>query len=146
MEKLLNECKSFFKSKGLRFTPQRKALIQEIASMNSHFDVDLVYAKLRDKNIDISKATIYRALPLLEQCGIIKEVTKIENKSYYEYSYQKGHHDHMICQKCGKIIEFHNKDIEELQYYICDDFNFTPHSHRLIIKGICSECRRDKDE
>lgn len=135
----------YLKNKGLRITQQRKKLLQEIARIDRHFDVDLLLSILKSRKIIISRATIYRTLPLLEEAGMIKEVTRIDNRIFYENVYQKKHHDHMICIECGKIMEFSNDKIEKLQDKICAEYNFRPDKHHLIIYGYCDKCERGKD-
>ena len=141
MKSLLNKCKKYFKANGLRFTPQREELLKTIFTVSTHFDVDFLHSQLKEKGVKVSKATIYRAIPLMKDCGVINDVTRIDNKDYYEFAYNRQHHDHMICTNCGSIIEFHNEKIEELQHYICDEHNFFPETHQLIIRGLCEKCR-----
>ncbi len=130
----------FLRLKGLKFTPQRQIIIEEIFAFHRHFDVEELFEKLRKSKKFISRATIYRLLPLLIENGLIKEAIRCENKITYEHIYGHKHHDHMICIKCGKVIEFRNEKIEELQSAICKKYGFMPVDHRLGIKGYCSRC------
>ena len=143
---MIDLCTTYIRNKGLRITSQRLKLLEEIANMEQHFDVDFIISIMKKKKIKISRATIYRTLPILQECGVIKEVTQIDNKIFYENVHNKKHHDHMICMKCGRIMEFSNDAIEDLQNKICVDYNFYPRIHRLIIYGTCSDCERSKND
>jgi Fur family ferric uptake transcriptional regulator len=71
---------------------------------------------------------------------LINETLHCREKVAYEKVYKKQHHDHLICINCGKIIEFYNEKVEELQNEICKINHFYPIEHRLGIKGYCKEC------
>lgn len=130
----------FLEQKGLKFTPERQAILREISSLHKHFDVDGLYEILGKNGKNISRATIYRTLPFLIECGLIKEALRGQPKITYEYIFGRSHHDHLVCVKCGKIIEFRNDKIEKLQEMVCRKYNFHPLEHRLGIKGYCKEC------
>lgn len=139
MKTIKKEIIDKLKEKRIKITNQRLNIIEEILKSKGHFEVeDLVY-KIKKKNIDASRATIYRTLNILKDLGYIVEVIKLNNKTYYEFA-NKEHHDHLLCLNCGKIIEFHDDEIEKLQNSICEKYNFKPVYHRLEIFGICEEC------
>ncbi len=142
MKDVYNICKMFFTGQDMRFTKQRRILLDCILSMDKHFAAECLYAEMMDGNEDVSKATIYRSLPVFERAGIIKQVMQDNKITYYELAYKKKHHDHLICANCGKIIEFNSKKLEDIQYEIYNKHNFVPTAHQLILKGICSNCRR----
>ena len=95
--------------------------------------------RIKEKNIPVSRATVYRTLNILKEMGLVNEVIKYRNKTIYEISL-KQHHDHLICTKCGSIIEFSEEEIEKLQDKICKEYGFKPETHRLEIFGICKNC------
>jgi len=130
--------RSYLRSKGLKFTPQRSFILEGIFSFRGHFNVDQLYEKLRR----ISRATIYRTLSLLVKSGLIEETFRCQDKTSYEYIFGREHHDHLLCIKCGKIIEFREDKIEKLQEEVCKRYGFTPIEHRLGIKGYCEECSK----
>ncbi|GAG53227.1 unnamed protein product, partial [marine sediment metagenome] len=92
--------------KGLKFTPARRTILKGAFSSHKHFDTDTLYEKLRAKGENISRATIYRTLPLLAESGLVKETLRCQGKVSYEHIFGHEHHDHMVCIKCGKVIEF----------------------------------------
>ncbi len=130
----------YLKSKDLKITPQRELILREIFSSHDHFEVDDLFVRLYGKSAHISRATVYRTLNLLVQGGFLREVISGERHSHYEHILGHRHHDHLVCLGCGKIIEFSNVSIEDLQDKVCKKHNFQPHSHRLQINGFCRNC------
>jgi Fur family ferric uptake transcriptional regulator len=129
----------YLKSKELKFTPKRRAILKEIFSFRGHFNVDQLYERLGRQ---ISRATIYRTLSLLVKSGLIEEIFRCLDKTSYEHIFGYPHHDHMLCIKCGKVIEFREDKIEKLQKAVCERYNFKSVEHRLVIKGYCRECAK----
>ncbi|RMA97270.1 Fur family transcriptional regulator [Hydrogenothermus marinus] len=138
------EFKKFIKEKGLKFTSQREKVLDEILNTKGHFEIEDIVQKIKNKNVNVSRATVYRTLNILKEIGIVTEVIKFNNKTIYEISL-KEHHDHLICTNCGKIIEFQEKEIEELQDKICEIYGFKPTFHRLEIFGLCKDCASKED-
>ena len=130
----------FLKSKELKYTSERKSIVKAMFSFYKHFDVEELFEKLRKQRNNVSRATIYRTIPLLIQSGLITETLRCQDKISYENIFNKKHHDHLLCVKCGKIIEFYNEKIEKLQDEVCRQHNFVPIEHRLGIKGYCEDC------
>ena len=136
--------KGYLRDKGLKLTPERQKILQEMLSTHHHFDVEELFEKLRQRGERISRATIYRTLPLLIENNIIKEAQRCQdNVIKYEHICGHDHHDHLICIKCGKIYEFKDEQIEKLQEKICRKYKFKATEHRLGIRGYCQKCRRD---
>ncbi|MEJ5172508.1 MAG: Fur family transcriptional regulator [Hydrogenothermaceae bacterium] len=138
IEKLLKE-------RGFKLTKQRIEVFNEILKKRGHFEIEDIVHLLRKKNLKASRATVYRTLNILKEIGLLKEVIKFGNKTYYEVG-TKDHHDHLICLNCGKFIEFHNDEIEKIQEKVCNEFNFKPVYHRLEIYGICEDCLNREDD
>ena len=130
----------FLKLKELKYTSERKLILKAIFSFHKHFDVEELFEKLRKQGNNVSRATIYRTIPLLIQSGLITETLHCQDKTSYENIFNKKHHDHLVCINCGKITEFYNEKIEKLQEEVCKQHNFTPLEHRLGIKGYCEGC------
>jgi len=137
----LKQIEESLSSKGFKITKQRKQILDFILKTKGHFEIEDIVYKMKKKNKDVSRATIYRTIGLLKELGFVEEVIKYDNKTIYEIA-GKGHHDHLICIKCGKIIEFEDKNIEKLQNKICKKYNFKPIYHRLEIFGVCEECQK----
>ncbi|MBN1700050.1 MAG: transcriptional repressor [Spirochaetales bacterium] len=132
--------KEYLRKRGLRYTPERKIVLQAILSIDGHFDVDDLYDWVRRHDESLSKATVYRAIPLFEEIGFLKESIRSEGRATYECAFGHEHHDHLVCVCCGKIIEFKDELIEELQQAVCRRYRFDAIEHKLSIRGYCSEC------
>ncbi len=133
--KAQNKFRDYLSKRELKFTPERKMILKTILSLHTHFDVDELYQELTQEKADISRATIYRTLPLLLNSGIIKQTLLCQDKSKYEYVFGHRHHDHMLCITCGQVIEFRDEQIEKRQAEVCKKYGFQPVEHRLGIRG-----------
>lgn len=132
--------KEFLEKKGVKFTKERAAVLKEVFSIHNHFDPDELLIKMRKKGIRVSKASIYRTLPLLLECGLVEQVEKIDKHAHYEHTFGHGHHDHLICIKCGRVISLFSEKLERLQEKLCKKENFRCVSHTLEMKGYCEKC------
>ena len=130
--------------RGLKFTYERKAIYDEVSHLKSHFDADSLYERFKHRGLRISRDTVYRTIPLLLESGVIQKSVGEGKREFYEQTNAKGHHDHMVCVRCGKIIEFKCDAIERLQEKICKDYNFQLifHDHRLF--GACRDCEKSE--
>jgi Fur family ferric uptake transcriptional regulator len=133
--------RKYLRGKGLRLTAERKEILQEIFSTHEHFDVEDLYDRLKQKSMNISRSTIYRAIPLLLDSGLIIEAMRCREHIYYEHIYGHKHHFHLVCIKCGKIIEFKDEVIKKEKEKICNKYNFKPTEYRFGIKGYCEDCQ-----
>lgn len=136
----------YLRAKGLKFTKERQLIAKELLSSRGHFDLDEFYVGLKKKGLKVSKASVYRTLPLLLESGLIKQVEKTDKHAHYELVYGSSHHDHMLCVSCGKVIEFYSKPLERLQDRLCEAEGFESISHTLEIMGYCSKCRTKKGD
>jgi len=132
--------KEFLEKKGLKFTKERVAILKEVFSNHGHFDLDDLLIKMRRKGVRVSKASIYRTLPLLLECGLVEQVERVDKHAHYEHTFGHGHHDHLICIKCGKVIALFSEKLERLQENLCKKENFRSVTHTLEIKGYCTKC------
>jgi len=132
---------SFIKKNGLKKTSVRHLLLDLIKKKSGHFDVEELLLGIKQKNLKVSRASVYRTLHLLVGAGLINKSLQRDGRTVYEYSSEKTHHDHMICVKCGKLIEFSDSLIEKHQKEICKKHKFVMTGHKLEIKGICSLCK-----
>ena len=130
--------KKVLKKEGLRFTKQRMAVWDEIKDSNEHHDADKIYENIKSKNLNVSRATVYRTLDILAKNKFIRKLDVGDGRIRYEAKISKDHHDHMICLETGKIIEFYNEEIERLQDTIAKKHGYKVirHSHQLFVKPI----------
>jgi Fur family ferric uptake transcriptional regulator len=125
----------------LKFTPERQTLLEEVLSNPEHFEAEQLLISLRQSGKRVAKATIYRTLPLLVDCGIIKQVQFGETLTRYEHTFGQSPHDHMVCLRCRRIIEFDSSEVLRLRDDLARQFGFEALSHRLQISGVCAQCR-----
>ena len=136
--------REYLKAKGLKFTKERELIFKEIFSRHGHFDPEGLYMEMRKKGLKVSKASIYRTLPLLLEGGLIEQVERTKKHAHYEHIFGQNHHDHMFCISCGGVIEFYSEALERLQNKICKVEGFESVTHTLEIKGYCRKCRKKR--
>ncbi len=136
----ISKFRAYIKAEGLRKTPERETIIEEIFSIHDHFDVDELFLRLRNKRKRVSKASLYRTIPLLIKSGLVKEVYFEDGHLHYEHVYGHKDHSHLRCNRCGRIIEFEDDEIGTLQKRIGKKYNFGVMVHRFELIGYCPEC------
>lgn len=141
MKAPLLHLENFLESRGMKLTRDRRAIINLILSTSDHFDADDLFIKMRLGGSNIAKTTIYRLLPHLLDCQIIQRVPSRAKSDCYEQALGTGHHDHLVCLKCGKMVEFASEKFEQAQTEICEIHGFEPVFHRVHIRGYCRECK-----
>jgi len=133
----------FLAHKNLRMTGPRRAIIEAVFSTDKHFTAEelLAWAQRRDKSV--SRATVYRTLPLLTASGLVREMDFGGDHQCYDPNYaEHPRHSHIICQDCGKIIEFESEKIDKLENHISRKLGFSVSAHRLQITAACEEFRK----
>jgi Fur family transcriptional regulator, ferric uptake regulator len=131
------------KEKGLRLTTERQKLLEVILSMQGHFSPEEVLSKVKTKKASVSRATIYRLLPVLVEAELIQQsLLSTEGQTHFEVTWNKAHHDHLICTSCHKIIEFQHNAIEVLQREVANKYGFILDHHVMELMGRCRDCRR----
>lgn len=134
------QARQYIRENGLRLTRVRSTILESVDECEGHFDADELYEVVRKKGARVSRATVYRTLPLLVKTGLIKETLRSGDRSRYEHALGHTHHDHLECIQCGKIVEFKVEEIETLQEKLCRRNGFTAVDHQLSIRGYCSAC------
>jgi len=141
---MLNEndiFKDYLQQFNLRWTPQRKLILDIFLKLSGHVHIDDIYSRVREQDPTIGIATLYRTMKLLVESGLA-EVHTFNDKTTYERLFQIRHHDHLICKVCDKTIEFEHQLIEKYQLEICERHGFTLKSHRMDLFGICKDCQK----
>ena len=134
---------SFLESKNLRLTAQRRAIINTVFNTEEHFTAEQLLGWARQKDRSVSRATVYRTLPLLTQSGLVREMDFGKDYKFYDPNYaDHPHHSHIICGDCEKIVEFESEKIERLECEISQKLGFSVKTQRLQITGACQTMKK----
>lgn len=127
---------------GLKNTPQRRLIVEVFFRSGKHLSTEELYEEVKAEDSGIGQATVYRTLKLLCDAGLAKELHFGETTARYEPIEDDSHHDHLICTVCGKNIEVMDEEIERRQEELARSCGFELTSHRMIMYGICGDCRK----
>jgi Fur family ferric uptake transcriptional regulator len=136
----------YLNSRNLKLTKEREAVLQQFFSHRGHMEAEELSHALRRKRKGASRATIYRTLDLLVESGIVRRVDLGRGHSHYELVLDHPHHEHMICLRCGKVIEFSDKAMERSLDRLCKRRGFEHDSHRFQIFGYCEKCKASEEQ
>ena len=131
--------------RGLRSTDQRRLIVETFFKAPNHISIEELLAQVRSQDSRVGYATVYRTLKLLTECGVAYERKFGDGLTRYELADEDhSHHDHLICVECGKIIEFEEPKIEELQEKIAERHGFLLQSHKHEMYGVCGDCQKKR--
>ena len=139
---VINVLKDIIKERGLKYSKQREVIFTTILNSKEHLNADELNAIISKKypDLKIGIATIYRALSFLEEVKLISSIELNSDGKKFETN-SKDHHDHIICVKCNKIIEFVSEQIEQAQVSVAKKNGFELLDHTMYLYGICKECQ-----
>ena len=124
-----------------RYTGQQRNMVHYIFARHNHFDADHLIDDMKRDGFAVSRATVYRTLGKLVDAGLLRRL-EVGPRMFYEHDYGYPQHEHLYCEKCGKMIEFQNSSIEASIRDVCQRHNFQTNGHTFIIRGTCAECNR----
>jgi Fur family ferric uptake transcriptional regulator len=131
----------FLAPRGLRLTGARRAIVEAIFERPGHFEIEELIQTLRVRGIRGSRATVYRIVPLLTEAGLIQQAVVTAELRSYERSLGREHHDHLVCSRCGKVIEFHEQLFDELEKKVAAQYGFRLEGHHHQLVGACPACQ-----
>lgn len=134
----LKEALETLKETGVRITPQRHAILEYLISSKSHPTADDIYKSLEGKFPNMSVATVYNNLRVFREVGLVKELTYGDSSSRFDFS--TSDHYHVICESCGKIVDFFYPGLDEVEHLAQHVTGFKVGNHRMEIYGVCPEC------
>lgn len=132
------------KKVGLKRTAQRETILQTFLETPRHLTTNDLFQLVGRKDPGIGFTTVYRTLKLLTGCGLAWEVDFGDGVARYEHQYNRQDHDHMVCTRCGKSVEFAEPEIVRLRDDILRQHHFVGAGHRFQIFGVCQECRKKR--
>jgi Fur family ferric uptake transcriptional regulator len=146
-KKLLEEISLNLKERGFKVTGSRLAVVKYIMEYGRHFEIEdlVLWIRERCKNRDDcpSRPTVYRTVKLLEELGYVKPVLKHGSRTVYEFVPLKGEHYHLLCIRCGKLVEFESEEINSEVINVCKQNGFKYFHHHLEVYGLCPECQKE---
>src|SRR6185369_17959337 len=133
----------YLESKGFRKTTQRDAIIRAAFSTNEHYTAEDLHTMAKKLDPSVSRATVYRTLPLLVESGVLKEMDFGKDYKFYDPNYiDHPGHNHLICVDCSRVVEFEDRNIDTLEDCITKRLGFSPTSKVLRIEATCDELKR----
>lgn len=142
VQRALERFRETLRARGQRFSGVREAIARRALAYDGHFEVSDLLESLRAAGVkDAHLATVYRTLPLLVEAGLIQPtLLSSGDRQLYEPAFERPHHDHLVCTRCGQVVEFEHEALEVLQAEIAarHGFRLTSHIHELL--GVCREC------
>jgi Fur family ferric uptake transcriptional regulator len=129
------------RSRPQRFTGQQRDLVRYVFTQHNHFDADNLIDDLKKAGLRVSRATVYRTLNKLVDAGLLRRL-ELGQRMYFEHDYGYPQHEHLVCERCNRIIEFQSSALDSLLREACSSHQFQSNGHTLIIRGTCAECNR----
>jgi Fur family ferric uptake transcriptional regulator len=135
----------FLQARGKRITRQRRMIVEHVCAHHEHFDADQLLADLRKtpEGAAASRPTVYRTLAELVDAGLLRKMV-LGGRAVYEHDYGYPQHDHLYCTACQTLIEFSSDDLVAIRDAVAARHQFRAQSHRLIISGVCINCRSNR--
>ena len=137
----LNDFNRYLEEKGLKVTHQREQIVGVFFEAGTHLSGEELYQRVKKRNPKVGYSTVYRTLKLLVKADLATQRQFGDGQSRFEPVSKKEHHDHLICLKCGRIIEFENDNIEKSQKQVAKKKDFEIVKHKLELYGYCRRCR-----
>jgi Fur family ferric uptake transcriptional regulator len=135
--------RAYLKAKGLHESKVRDLVVDTFLAAREHVNLEEILERVRRKNPGVGMATVYRTMRLLEEAGLAHARDFGSGTTLYEVALGP-HHDHLVCEKCGLIVEFVSEKIEELQDAVASQHGFELRHHRHELFGLCERCRRGR--
>ncbi len=143
-EKAKRKFIDFLEGKSLRITDQRRIIIDTVFDTEEHFTADQLLEWARQKDRSVSRATVYRTLPLLTESNLVQEMDFGKPYKFYDPNYSDHpNHNHLICENCEKIVEFDSEQIDSIENEIGQKLGFTVNSQKLQLSATCDKLKKN---
>lgn len=137
LEEVRDIFSAYLKQRNQRQTPERFAVLEEIYGVDDHLDADELYLRMKQKEGQVSRATVYNTLELLLDCDLVVRHQFGKNQAKYERAYSYWQHDHLICLDCSKVLEFCDPRLQSIQEMVAEIYQFRISHHSLTMYGKC---------
>ena len=139
---LVERFRRYLRDHHLPVTRQRDLVARIVLLSDEHLSVEGIQRRLKEHGMRVGTATVYRTLDVLVQAGLVRAHDFGEGFRRYEPMPAQTHHEHLICVRCGAVLEFQNERLERMLPVIADEHGFQHQRHRVEIYGVCRECRQ----
>ena len=134
---------AFLEKKNLRITSQRRAIVDIVFGTDQHFNAEQLLEWAREIDESVSRATVYRTLPLLTESGLVHEMDFGKDYKIYDPNYaDHPNHNHIICDDCDKVVEFESDQLDTLENEISQNLGFHVKTQQLRINASCDEMKK----
>jgi Fur family transcriptional regulator, ferric uptake regulator len=135
----INDITRKLRRSGHKVTPQRVSIIKTLLESNEALTPAGLFQRIRLSDPTVGEVTVYRTLNILSEIGLVCTVSTAENAAAY-VARPGGHHDHLICSGCGKVVDFRDCNVSELESRLASETGFVIKEHRLDLYGLCPRC------
>jgi len=122
-------------------TPQRMMVVDALHSVDQHISAEEIFTQVKARYPYANISTVYRTLELLKELGLVNEIALGDGRVRY-HPEEKGHHHHLVCQKCGGIIDLPEFALSPLEDILLRDYRFKADLKHLAVFGLCADCRK----
>ena len=137
--------REYLRDHNLPVTAQRMAIAEVVLGAQGHLSAEDVERELAVRGAAVGTATVYRTLEVLVRSGLVVARDFGEGFRRYEPARDEPHHEHLICDVCGRVVEFRDERLERMTMLIADAHGFARRRHRLVIEGVCPDCQRGRE-
>jgi Fur family transcriptional regulator, ferric uptake regulator len=141
---LLDRFRRYLRDHRQPLTRQRDLVAQIVLLSDDHPSVEGIRRALKERGEHVGTATVYRTLEVLIESGLVRAHDFGEGFKRFEPMPAQAHHEHLICERCGRVVEFQNERLERMLPIIADEYGFQHSRHRVEIYGVCRECRQQE--
>ena len=128
------------KQRGHRVTQERLAVFDAVFALHGHLEADQIYRRMKVQGHDVSRATLYRNLGVLEGLGLVRKIQAGNRRVLYEHLHPGQDHGHLICRECSQVVEFLSPSVQLALATLCSEHGFDERENRVTVQGLCGIC------